>query len=109
NLKLADFPEIQSTATSLADELGGEVSRLEVVRSLLVEMDGLYLSAASGGFIYEQWRDKMITLGRQVRVTEGGTSYEGVAESVATDGSLLLRAGDGKLTRIVAGDVTLSD
>ena len=109
NLRPADFPEIQPMATSLADELGREVSRLEVVRSLLVEMDRLYLSVVSGGSVYELWRDNMITLGRQVRVTEGETLYQGVAESVAPDGSLLLRGGDGKLTRIVVGDVTLRD
>jgi hypothetical protein len=33
--------------------------------------------------------------------------YEGIAESVASDGSLLLRQLDGSLTRIVAGDATL--
>lgn len=109
NLRLADFPEIQPVATSLADELGREVSRLEVVRSLLVEMDSLYLSVVSGGSVYEPWRDNMITLGRRVRVTEGETLYEGVAESVAPDGSLLLRETDGKLTRVVAGDVTLME
>ena len=105
----ADFPEIQPMATGLADELGREVSRQAVVRRLLVEMDSLYLSVVAGGSIYEPWRDNMITLGKQVRVTEGKTVSEGVAESVAPDGSLLLRGGDGKLTRIVAGDVTLRE
>lgn len=50
-----------------------------------------------------------MTLGKRVRATTGETIYEGLAESVARDGSLLLRGSDGRLTRIVAGDVTLRD
>ncbi|MFC1933191.1 biotin--[acetyl-CoA-carboxylase] ligase [Chloroflexota bacterium] len=109
NLKLADFPEIQPIATSLSDELGGEVSCLSVIRCLLVEIERLYLALSTGGSIYEEWRDSLITLGGRIRVKSGETVYEGVAESVARDGSLLLRGFDGSLTKIVAGDVTLHD
>ena len=107
NLRLADFPEILPVATSLSDELGREVSRLDVIRRLLVEMERLYLSLLAGGSIYEEWRDRLVTLGRRVKVTWGKTRYEGIAESVARDGSLLLRHADGRVTNIVAGDVTL--
>ncbi len=109
NLRLADFPEIQPIATSLSDELGRDVSRLSVIRCLLVEIERLYLALLAGGSIYEEWRDILVTLGKRVRATTGETVYEGVAESVARDGSLLLRGSDGRLTRIVAGDVTLRD
>ena len=37
------------------------------------------------------------------------TFYEGIAESVSRDGSLLIRHSDGSLTKIVAGDATLRD
>ncbi len=106
NLRLNDFPEIQSIATSLSDEMGGDVSRVSVIRCLLVEIEKLYLA---GGSIYEEWRDNLVTLGKRVRATTGGAIYEGVAESVARDGSLLLRGFDGSPTRIVAGDVTLRE
>jgi len=109
NLKLADFPEIQPIATSLGDKLGRDVSRLSVIRCLLVEIERLYLALSAGGSVYEKWRDSLVTLGERVRATTGETTYEGVAESVARDGSLLLRGSDGSLTRIVAGDVTLRD
>src|SRR3990172_3874427 len=33
NLRLADFPEVQSIATSLSDELGRQVPRLNLIRS----------------------------------------------------------------------------
>lgn len=107
NLKLAGFPEISSIATSLSDELGRDVSRLVVLRCLLVEFEKLYRTLSSSGSIYKDWRDRLVTLGKQVRATTGNTVYEGVAESVTPDGSLMLRSPDGNLTRIVAGDVTL--
>ncbi len=109
NLRLVDFPEILPIATSLSDELGREVSRLELIRRLLVEIERLYLALPVGESIYEEWRDRLITLGRRVIVNWGTTSYEGIAESVASDGSLLLRHADGSLIKIVAGDVTLRD
>ena len=107
NLRLSDFPEIPSTATSLSEELGRDVSRLKVIQQLLVEVERLYLALQAGGSIYEEWRDSLVTLGRRVRVKSGKTVYEGVAESVARDGSLLLRHSNGKLSKIVAGDATL--
>ena len=109
NLRLYDFPQIQPTATSLSDELGRDVSRLDVIRCLLVEIERLYLALLAGGSIYQEWRDSLVTLGRRVRVKLGDTIHEGIAESIAEDGSLLLRHSDGSLSRIVAGDVTLRD
>jgi BirA family biotin operon repressor/biotin-[acetyl-CoA-carboxylase] ligase len=109
NLRLADFPEISPVATSLFDELGREISRIDIIRHLLIEIEKLYLALPSGESAYRQWRDRLVTLGRKVQVSWGKTRYEGIAESVGRDGSLLLRCPDGSLTRIVAGDVTLRD
>jgi BirA family biotin operon repressor/biotin-[acetyl-CoA-carboxylase] ligase len=110
NLRLGDFPpEIQSLATSLSEELGREVPRLSVIRSLLVEIEKLYLTLKSGASLYEEWRDNLVTLGQRVRVKSAEDMYEGMAESVDRDGSLLLRGAHGQLTRIIAGDVTLRD
>ena len=109
NLRLSDFPEIPPAATSLSAELGRDVSRLRVIQRLLVEVERLYLALQAGGSIYEEWRDSLVTLGRRVRVKSGKTVYEGIAESVAGDGSLLLRHSDGSLTKIVAGDATLRE
>jgi len=109
NLRLTDFPEITPIATSLSAELGKEITRIDLVRRLLVEVEKLYLDLPSGETIFQQWQSRLVTLGRRVQVSWGETSYEGVAESVARDGSLLLRSSDGSLTNIVAGDVTLRD
>jgi BirA family biotin operon repressor/biotin-[acetyl-CoA-carboxylase] ligase len=82
---------------------------LELLRLLLAEVESLYLSLPAGDAVYREWRDSLITLGRKVHVSSGEASYDGIAESVAGDGSLLLRDSDGSLSRISAGDVSLCD
>jgi len=107
NMRLADYSEIAATATSLSDETGKEVSRLALVRELLTQLERWYEALLCGESVYVSWRQRVITLGKAVRVQAGEMSFEGVAESVGTDGSLLLRLADGKLVAVPAGDVTL--
>lgn len=107
NVRTASIGEVLAPATSLSDELGGEVSRLELVKRLMVEMERLYLLAKSSQDVYRQWRGSLITLGKSVRASTGDAVYEGVAETVDEDGSLVIRLEDGSLKRFAAGDVTL--
>jgi BirA family biotin operon repressor/biotin-[acetyl-CoA-carboxylase] ligase len=109
NLRLSEFPEISPMATSLSHELGRDVSRLDMIRCLLAEAERLYLALSTGQSVYQEWRDNLVTLGKKVQVRSGATTYKGVAESVASDGSLLLRQSDGSLLKIVTGDVTLRE
>ena len=109
NFRLVDFPKIMTVATSLADELKKDVSRVTVIRRLLVETERLYLALPDGEPVYQEWRGRLVTLGRKVQVKSDEPIPEGIAESVARDGSLLLRHSNGNSTRIVAGDVTLRD
>jgi BirA family biotin operon repressor/biotin-[acetyl-CoA-carboxylase] ligase len=101
------YPEIADIATSLSVELGKKVSELEVLLHLLNELEFFYLALRRGEPIYQQWRDKLETLGKVVQVKTGSDLEKGYAESVDEDGALLLRRSDGSLARIVAGEVTL--
>jgi BirA family biotin operon repressor/biotin-[acetyl-CoA-carboxylase] ligase len=107
NMKLQDFPEIAAIATSLANELGREISRPVLLRNLFVEMERLYVNLGDGRSILSEWRDNLITLGKKVHVRYGEDIFEGTAETVADDGSLMLRCYDGRLMKFMAGDVTL--
>jgi BirA family biotin operon repressor/biotin-[acetyl-CoA-carboxylase] ligase len=107
NMRLADYSEIQAIATSLADEMGNTVSRVALLRQLFIDMERLYLAVISGEDILERWRNRLITLGKKVHIRSGDDVFEGIAESVAEDGSLNLRQADGTLRNFMAGDVTL--
>ena len=107
NMRLADYPEIAPIATSLADEMGRAVSRTVLLRNLFMEMEKIYLRLQAGESILGEWRDKLVTLGKKIHVRSGDEVFTGTAESVADDGSLMLRCDDGKLLKFMAGDVTL--
>jgi BirA family biotin operon repressor/biotin-[acetyl-CoA-carboxylase] ligase len=109
NVETSSIGEVLLPATSLSDEMGREVSRLELVKRLLVEMERLYIMAKGSEVVYQEWRDSLETLGKMVRVRSGDTVYEGIAESVERDGNLMIRRRDGSLRRFAAGDVILRD
>jgi BirA family biotin operon repressor/biotin-[acetyl-CoA-carboxylase] ligase len=109
SLEPAGVAGISPVPASLNDESGSELSRVEVIRHVLTEFERLYLTLPDGEPVYEQWRDRLVTLGRKVSVASGNDMLEGVAESVDRSGALILRRADGTSTRIVAGDVTLRD
>ena len=96
-------------ATCLNDELGGNIPRTNLIKRILQEMECLYLELPETEPMLREWQDRMITLGKSVRVYSGGTALEGTAEAVDETGSLLLRYANGSSTTIVAGDVTLRD
>ncbi len=98
---------LSATATSLRQELGREVSRLELLWALLEGIEARYLRLRAGWLPHEEWAAHLATIGREVRVSTPQEQVDGRAEGVDADGALLLRTPDGSLRRILAGDVTL--
>src|SRR4030042_7117573 len=109
NMKLVEYPELHSIATSLADELGKPVSVIQLLRQLFIELERLYLGMLSGKSLFPEWHHNLATIGKQVRVQSGDNIFEGTAESVNEDGCLLLRCNDGSVMGITIGDVTLRE
>jgi len=101
------FDEIRDIATSLAAELGHIVDREALLASYLLHFERLYDGVKAGASARDRWRERLITLGQRVAVTQPGGVTSGVAEDVDDGGALLVRTGDGALVTIEAGDVTL--
>ncbi|SVC73655.1 uncharacterized protein METZ01_LOCUS326509 [marine metagenome] len=93
-------------ATSIALELGHEVSRLEVMRSFLRIFDRLYRTLNTDDSLYQEWRSYLDTLGQLVHVRLGEQVEEGFAAGVDRDGDLVLRRADGSTVSLSAGEVT---
>lgn len=104
NFNPADYCEIADNATSLSSELGRHVSILAVAHMLINELDSLYL----GKDVFNDWREKLVTLGHPVNATDGNAITSGIAESVNRDGSLNIRQHNGTLVNITAGDVLIN-
>jgi BirA family biotin operon repressor/biotin-[acetyl-CoA-carboxylase] ligase len=109
NLDISTLPELKGMATSLSQELGRKVSRLELLWGILGEIEMRYNSLRRGESPYEDWAARLINLGRQVQVTTPQEVLTGLAEGVDADGALILRTSDGQRKRILVGDVTLRD
>jgi len=101
------FPEISTIATSLSTESRREVSRWQILRTLVEEFEQIYQELQAGGLVYERWLARVETLGKLVRLKSGDGVEEGYVESIDTDGSLQLKRLDGSLITVVVGEVTL--
>jgi BirA family biotin operon repressor/biotin-[acetyl-CoA-carboxylase] ligase len=107
NTDMAAYPQSAPLATSVMTELGREASREALAANILNEFETLYLAALAGEPIDQEWRARLGTLGKKVRVRFGERVEEGLAEDVDRDGNLILRRADGSRVTIAAGDVTL--
>ncbi len=98
---------IKRKATSLYLEDGVRRNRTSLLQKLLERLEYLYemLQEEKFGEIVARWSANSYTLGRRVRCTTDGRPVEGVAESLASDGALLVRTDGGSLQRITSGDV----
>lgn len=112
NFDPAEHQEIAATATSLRALTGGEVSRLEILRALLAEVEARYDSLLRGpgeDVLWREWRERLGTIGQQVTVSDGTRRERGLVVDVTADGALLLRRDDGETVEIAVGDVTLRE
>lgn len=109
NVEPASFPrEFRAVTTSLKKECGKEISKVELVRKLLEEIERLYLvfKERGPGPILDEWRTLTNTLGTLVRITNGGV-INGKAVDVDQDGALIVKLADNTFKRVIAGDVSL--
>ena len=110
DVNVSEFPaDLADTATSLATAAGRQFVRAEIAAAILEELDADYTRIASGAFasLAEEWEQQCVTLGRRVKIHIGDRTLMGRAESLDSDGALLLRTDHGHLERIIGGDVVL--
>lgn len=109
NLEQSDFPpELHTIATSLRLESGKHVHRSTLAVRLLEALDQDYKRIRKGKFdqVSEEWESQCITLGKRVRIHQMDRTCEGFAESLDSEGALMIRNANGRLERITGGDVT---
>lgn len=101
--------ELSDIATSLEDHTKSDCSRIQVLASLLNNLDAVYRDFSEGRFaqILTQWKEMSITLNRTVRIVNIGDIDEGIAFDIDEEGALLLMKENGTLKRIMSGEVSL--
>jgi len=109
-LNASEFPtDVRKIATSLKIETGRTINRAELAAAILVELDSDYARICAGEFesVANEWEEHCTTIGNNVTIRIGDRAIQGRAESLDSDGALLLRTQHGRLERIIGGDVTL--
>jgi BirA family biotin operon repressor/biotin-[acetyl-CoA-carboxylase] ligase len=106
NLEASRIEEVAGIATSLKEATGVEMPREELLAVICNEFEPLYEEALAGSREpFETWKQRLMTLGREVSVTAPDTSFEGRAVDVEEDGALVVVLADGSRRRVEAGDV----
>ena len=108
NLDASAHEELRDIATSLRSELGRDVSREGVLAATLNHLESLYQALRRGEVVSMDWKQRLDTLGKPVRIERaGGAVEEGTVVDADSDGSLILRRDDGSHVRVESGEVTL--
>lgn len=99
------FPEdLRATAGSLFPE-NAPSGAVRTLREALIES---FSAVVDGDGCLEEYRSRLDTLGRQVRVSGGGTELcRGAAVGLTDSYHLLVRREDGAIQEISSGEVTL--
>ena len=123
NSSISQFGEM---ATSLKDEVGKEIGRKELFRSVVTEiLHGVYPERDSSvallpqndtrrraqkqalltkADLLEEWKSLSTTLNRDVRIVSSGEVIVGQAIDINTNGALIVKGKDGSLRAVIAGD-----
>ena len=104
------FPEeLRPIATSLKQETGKEISRIDFIQMLYLNMETWYKRYLKHGFepIRKAWTGYFNMAGKVVKVRQMDKTIEGVAMGIDDNGALLLREKNGNITRIISGDVVI--
>lgn len=107
NIPASAMPSGATPPTSLLVAAGEPVDRLALLDLLLTRLRARYRSAENGHSPLPAWRNRLVTLGRQVTVSGGAVALSGLAETVDEAGHLRVRDAAGQLHTVAGGDVTL--
>lgn len=101
--------QLPAHSTSLLEETGKPVERIDLARALLTELDRCYdrFLAGKRESILEEWRRYADFLGSRIRVALPGRTVDGQAMDIDANGALLVRTDTGMIESISAGDVLI--
>jgi BirA family biotin operon repressor/biotin-[acetyl-CoA-carboxylase] ligase len=104
------FPEeLRSSLTSLKEETGRDVSKVEFLQMLYMNFERWYRSYLDSGFehVRDAWRRFSIMEGKAVTVRQFDNIIKGIALGIDEDGALILLKKSGDTIKVVAGDVVV--
>jgi len=95
--------QYERMATSLKEESRTEISRKQLLNSLLKEI-AKQQALLTGNKLLEEWKKLSGTLNKQVKIAAPGEEITGQAIDIDTNGALVIKSKDGSLRSVIAGD-----
>jgi len=110
NQKEADFPiELHDIATSLAIETGKEISRSNLVKRLLENLEKYYLIYLKNGFapLKLLWESYAVSLGKDIIARTISGNIAGKALGITDEGVLKIQDYNGQIHEIYSADIEI--
>lgn len=111
NVNQETFPaEIEKVAASLYQVTGKQHSRKLLLMHVMEAFEryyGEFLKAGDLSGLLEEYNEKLINRGREVKIHEPGNEYVAVAKGINTAGELIVTREDGQEEHIYAGEVSV--
>lgn len=99
----SSISELQERACSLRDLLGAPVDRVRLARGIVAGIM-TRLPGLGDASVLDEWRERTVTIGRNVSVTAEGNPLSGLALDINSSGALLVRDAAGVVHEVIAGD-----
>ncbi|MCM8778465.1 MAG: biotin--[acetyl-CoA-carboxylase] ligase [Candidatus Omnitrophica bacterium] len=98
---------LPSQASSLKEEKGEKISRIELLKESLRRLERYYLLFQGKGFspIIREGKKYSAVLGHQIKIVSHQKIIEGEAIDLDSEGALLVRRESGFMEKVLAGDV----
>jgi len=105
-----DLPvDVQNIFVSLDQVAKKSFTRVELLGKIMNKLEVVFEEAEKKGFadIFAKWREYSCTLGKEVKVIGLDETYYGKAVDIDNSGMLLVKKTDGKIEKVLAGDVSI--
>lgn len=110
NQQMEDYPEdLRTTATSLSIELGEQLKRADIIKSLLLKLEQLYTLYLDKGFypIKLLWESYAVSIGKNITARTLLGNINGKALGITEDGVLMIEDDLGKIHHVYSADIEL--
>lgn len=103
--------DMQNIATTVKSELNMEYNRAEILKEFFKIFEDLYEQYKNKNFKYivSEWRRLSTTTGNRVKVYTGRKVVYGDAVGITNEGALIIEYDDGKLDKIISGEIKIID
>ncbi len=105
------FPEdIKDMAGSVLSVTGKKISRSELISGCMKRFEDYYEAYVREGnlsTLRAEYEDKLLNIGKPVRVLDPKGDYEALSKGITDDGALIVELPDGEMRQINAGEVSV--